>query len=743
MKGQNCSEQQRVLKQMRKDAEKNIRCAEEKSKQERYKEQRREAKRQEQRRREEKIREEIREEMKRLEERQEERLTQEMYTEQEREEKRQEEQRRIEQKRELALADTCNRLTKIEALYHALSIKANNFTIDQASGSLIVDRKDGQPDEIRRESPPSSIGGILTPVSTIPSFDAYALVDENTLEDPITLPKRIRTREALLLDLITTELRDMIIIATCSWWHTWNPLGSWLPASMADKNTSTLPDFVHWAFESHDPSIIGIAILCIAVCLQQLDTRVHQYIIRQLPGLPGALFQEYFEKVNRLVIDDSDYASTEEGIDAIVFSAKIYLNLGLNRKCWVLTHQAIAYSKLLGHHRPNRLSENETEVQRLHRNQSWLSLCAGDVYLSLILGLPYAADGRTIPIIQSQHNTTSLFHHNIILLSAKVIRRNQRGLSLSMSCTSEIQKGLEVTTENLDESFWNAPVSLAKGKITREEYLEQITAQCWFYQLSVLLHMPLMIHAIKDARLETHRIACLAACRNLLKLYHTMRSDTFAAFSMVRLLDQQAFVCSALLILGLLGYGSPTPQHQGGISQDNDRVLIGITIATLRQTSSTVNNLIASQAVQGLETLMLLGNSDCPPKGRTHTFENGNPLANIVIPCVGIITISPGEYYCNSNSYSRVEKTVILNEAQVEPFLAFTLSHDVFHADSGSANQPSMMAIIITIDDREASGPGEGNHNRLQPELPPNGFDRGTRTTDVEEGWGWLSDVNF
>lgn len=102
------------------------------------------------------------------------------------------------------------------------------------------------------------------------------------------------------------------------------PLGPWLSASIGDGKTSTLPDFVLWAFDSSDPSIIGLAMLCVAVCLQQLDTRVHQYIIRQLPRLPGALFQEYFEKVERFIINDSDYASTEEGIEVIMFSAKIY-----------------------------------------------------------------------------------------------------------------------------------------------------------------------------------------------------------------------------------------------------------------------------------------------------------------------------------------------------------------------------------------------------------------------------------
>ena len=97
-----------------------------------------------------------------------------------------------------------------------------------------------------------------------------------------------------------------------------------MSASIGDRNTSTLQDFVLWAFESSNPSIIGLAMLCIAVCLQQLDTRVHQYIIRQLPRLPGELFHEYFEKVDRLIISDSDYASTEEGIEATILSATIY-----------------------------------------------------------------------------------------------------------------------------------------------------------------------------------------------------------------------------------------------------------------------------------------------------------------------------------------------------------------------------------------------------------------------------------
>jgi len=97
------------------------------------------------------------------------------------------------------------------------------------------------------------------------------------------------------------------------------------------------------------------------------------------------------------------------------------------------------------------------------------------VYTSLLLGLPYAADGRTIPVAQSRHKATTLLQHHLILISAKVIDRNQMGLSLSVSRTEEIQKELDTVTKDLDETFWNSPSALASGRITHQEYLEQIT----------------------------------------------------------------------------------------------------------------------------------------------------------------------------------------------------------------------------------------------------------------------------
>lgn len=404
------------------------------------------------------------------------------------------------------------------------------------------------------------------------------------------------------------------------------------------------------------------------------------------------------------------------------------MNLGLNKKRWVLFHRAIAYSQLLGFHRPEPLSAGETEVDRYRRNQSWLSLCSGDVYTSFLLGLPYAADGRTIPVAQSRHNATSFLQHHLILISAKVIDRDQMGLSLSVSRTEEIQKELDTATKDLDKMFWNSPSALASGRITHQEYLDQIATQCWFHQLLVLLHMPLMIHSIEDAQLGKHRNACLDASRNFLKIYHIMRSDTFSAFSMIKLIDYQAFVCSALLILGLLGYGGSTQYTE---NQKKDRDLIRLAIFTLRQASGTVNNPTAAQAVQGLETLMLLDQGECSHKTGTACVS---PCIRIVVPHIGSITILPGEYITNS----RPEST----SPGIHPRQVFALSHDTFQGISGQASQTTTLASNTEFEGRQARRLESGSG--MHPEPPSIDFDgASTMMPNFENDWAWLNDLNY
>ncbi len=176
----------------------------------------------------------------------------------------------------------------------------------------------------------------------------------------------------------------------------------------------------------------------------------------------------------------------------------------------------------------------------------------------MLLGLPYYSDGKTVPANNlGEPGTTWFFQLKLLGLSVRVIDKNQMGLSLSVQTTQDIQKDLDFLAGQMDQDFWDVQGGLCQGNITREEYLERFTAQCRHHLIRLYRQMPLLTQSLEDSRLEAHRELCLEACRDTLRTYYIMRSDTGYAFDMVKLIDYEAFICSALLLLGMMGYGSP------------------------------------------------------------------------------------------------------------------------------------------------------------------------------------------
>lgn len=214
--------------------------------------------------------------------------------------------------------------------------------------------------------------------------------------DQDLLTRSSRICDELCRDLPSPRLIASILSATCSWWDTWRTVGNWLRESMAQKNVHTLQEFVNWTLASSDPPFASLGVLCIAISLEQLHASLHEHIIRQLPRSPGELFHEYFDRVYRLIINNNGYSNSRAGIEAIIMSSKTFMNLGLLKMTWILNHRAISHAQLLGLHRPHRILPDETASQMTSRQETWFSLCQNDLYTSLLLGLPYATDGKII-----------------------------------------------------------------------------------------------------------------------------------------------------------------------------------------------------------------------------------------------------------------------------------------------------------------------------------------------------------
>lgn len=138
-------------------------------------------------------------------------------------------------------------------------------------------------------------------------------------------------------------------------------------------------------------------------------------------------------------------------------SGKLLMNFGLLKKYWVLNHRAGSYTQFLGLHRPQRLFRNESDTA-----PSFLVIDMADVLLSLLLGLPYYADGRTVPI-SALGGTTEFLQLKLIGLSARVIDKNRMGLILSLQNTHDIQK---TWTPRLDR--WIKASGISKARLPEE-----------------------------------------------------------------------------------------------------------------------------------------------------------------------------------------------------------------------------------------------------------------------------------
>jgi len=480
---------------------------------------------------------------------------------------------------------------------------------------------------------------------------------------------------------------------------------------------------VTFALSSNDPSFVSLGLLCIAASIQQLEAS-HEDILHQLPSPPGELFHKYFSRVDMLILNDSYYASSMIGLGVGVLAAKLLMNLGLIRKTWLLIHRIISYAQLLGLQFQQR-SQNESEVAMSRRQRTWLYLCQMDLYTSLLIGLPYATNRCAIPNdLHDKRGTTSWFQSRLLTLSAQIIDRNQAGLGLSATLTQDLQRDAALAAYDMGQDFWDAPADLNFQRIDRLEHMERITAQLWYHHIRVFIHMPLMIQSIEDPELEDHRIACLTGSRDALKTYHIMRSDPLAAFSLVKVIDYQSFICATLLVLGKLGLGSPSIRGQPS-HHDKDWELIKSTLEILRQASTTSTDPIAVQAVQGLETLSSLARS---PRCSLPTANCETPYIKIVVPFSGTITIYPGSFIKSLGAPSAQLSLA------VQP--VFTLSNNSYKT---SLDQPSGLSHNETVHHPE----NEISGNR-ENEFPYIDFGwENMIGANVEDDWSWLADAGM
>ena len=416
------------------------------------------------------------------------------------------------------------------------------------------------------------------------------------------------------------------------------------PLELGTEKQQSLQQFVKWGFGQENPTLMGIALLCVGISVQQLPPGAQVQI--SLP--PHELMYHYMSCVERLIISEDEYAASFEGIQAMVLQAKCYSNLNQPRKSWLLFRRAMLHAQLMGINRNRPMFARETTSSILRRKKLWYSLSEVDCYMSLTLGLPHAVSGEDHEITIQEFGKdwltpTEVYRRKLFVIAGQVIDRNQLSSSPALPQTLAIDQRLDDLVNSMPSEWWNMDQEQASSA---PGYYERLAAHFWTHQIRAFLHLPFMLQSGQDGKLEYSRLACFEGSRAMLRTYHAMRLNSTRAFNMVKIIDFQGFTAAVFLMLGLLRYGrnraTPDTLHEA-----QDCQLIDITMAILGQAASEPGGTVAAQALQGLETLNA---------ARQHMNHRGkgnqsNWDGKIVVPYFGVITLSPGTMFTSSAAY--------------------------------------------------------------------------------------------
>jgi hypothetical protein len=493
-----------------------------------------------------------------------------------------------------------------------------------------------------------------------------------------------------------TELKA-IVESGASWWTRWKGL---FPEISTLENTETMQSFVAWAFAQEDPVLVAIGLLCVGLCVRQLLPESPQ--ISRLPLPPKLLMERYMAIIERIVIADIDYVSSQEGVQLMQLQAKTYVNLGQPRKGFLLFRHTISTAQVMGlYPTQNSIIKDPPEIAK-RKAHIWWSLYEVDRFLSLLLGLPYAImdDPRIIDSDEQYFTPTDMYKRKVSVILGRIIERNQTAPNLSIGSTLQIDQSLERLRKSMPDEWWDVASARLSGAIKLDEAFERLAIQTWHLQAKSFLHLPYFLLSASDHSYQYSRHACLEASRELLRTYHILRMEDGDAHYLVKIFDFQAFTSAVIVILGLLGYG------QLGFVQDAieqaDCNLIRMTMDIFeRAAEAEDDDLIIKQCLNVLTVL-----SSARPRPGTRCSENALDQGDqvVVVPYFGTIKLSTGKLFAQEQQTDTSSASHLTTD-QTSASLSHRYSSSQSNEPSTKIQTPATNGIDIPKDQASAQMP--------------------------------------
>ncbi|OAP61001.1 hypothetical protein AYL99_06005 [Fonsecaea erecta] len=425
--------------------------------------------------------------------------------------------------------------------------------------------------------------------------------------------------------LPTQEDADLIVVSTNAWG---------LGHLVYGNRTTAEVDFEIATLTRGSPLNIARALMHFAILIQQMPPEFDSSRL-QFTSPIEIVLQKYLHYVADLVTSKDDFACTTEGWECLLLQSVFYINDGNLRRAWLAARRALYTAQFLGLHKDylksTRSEDSDGDKQRVNAIR-WVRTVMLDRFLAPILGLPcgvgndcFGEEVTMVPII----NFLDVFERKICIIAGLIAARNQKEPAPGYTTTLDIDEKLDKLAKESGDILAKIPAMDASPQSLGEgDPFKLVLAQIWFYQITIILHIPWMLRAFTDNRFEYSRFACLNASREHLRRYLALR-DTNNTQNTARVVDFGTVIAAATLILNRV---EAATRDVVTFDTERDMRLVSRVIDSMRMVSRWPREFMARQGVEVMEALLALKNGPRDP--------NTSDTLRFTIPFFGPIVIS-------------------------------------------------------------------------------------------------------
>ncbi|KAH8896610.1 hypothetical protein GQ53DRAFT_743247 [Thozetella sp. PMI_491] len=483
-----------------------------------------------------------------------------------------------------------------------------------------------------------------------------------------------------ILHLVPTPVDlKLILEKTEVYWALWPPCHTGADSSEPSETLQGggVPlalNFISTGLESGDPVLVAKVLPFLGMCLHQLPT-IWLLNHVSLPATSQVIKEAFVQATNLLLTLAAEHGDSPDSVEGYMLLHRLYMDMGFPRKAWLTIRQAMNAALVLGLHRKNAWLDIDPS-----RNV-WPYIWQVERLLSAVLGMPSAVPDWHMALSRELVGPEPMHRlaHEVGRIIGAVIQRDQAPGDSSYAVTVQLDQDWERCRNIMPAEFWTSPPS--PGTPLAALYHRQ-HLKLAYWTAGQLIHIPYLNKAAEDRRFEISRISCLEACKGIIHDYKDMRNGGLKIV-MCELMDFKAFSAAVTLALSMLLSPKPDPHAADSAAASQDWALVEDVTRDLRATGGQLDCVVASQAAQLLEFLIMLHNG---------TY-NGPDRYEATVPYFGRVRISCKHMKGASRPSPGSDQTSLSFEThsqQTSPLLQFNAVPFPFNFDNPFDSGPEL-----------------------------------------------------